>query len=102
MKKLPPIVAAITVFVGVVFFYGNVAVMGNFILLAVLIGVVPYAIVSYLSYQRVRIIEEQIPVFVLDLAETQKTGMSLAEGLRQISKTDYGKLSSEIKKINDR
>lgn len=101
IKILPPIIAVIIVFVGVVFFYGNVALMGNFILLAILIGVVPYAILSYLDFQKIRVIEEQIPVFVLDLAETQKTGMSLAEGLKQISKTDYGRLSPEIKKIND-
>src|SRR3990172_7616355 len=101
IKKLPPIIAAIVVFVGVILFYENVALMGNFLLLSILIGIVPYVIVSYLEYQRLRAVEEQIPVFVLDLAETQKTGMGFAEGLRQISKTDYGKLSPEIKKIND-
>jgi len=100
-KYIPPIAASVIVFIGVILFYANPAMMGNFILLGILIGVVPYAITSYLGYQRIRVVEDQIPVFVLDLAETQKTGMSLAEGLRQISKTDYGKLSPEIKKMND-
>jgi flagellar protein FlaJ len=100
-KYVPPIVAAVIVFVGVLIFYGNAAMMGNFILLGALIGIIPYVITSYLDYQRIRVMEDQIPVFVLDLAETQKAGMSLAEGLRQISKTDYGKLSPEIKKMND-
>ncbi|MFQ6020734.1 MAG: type II secretion system F family protein [Candidatus Aenigmatarchaeota archaeon] len=101
IKRIPPIIAVILVLIGVIGFYGDPGLMGNFILLAVIVGVIPFVLISYFDYQKIKIIEEQLPTFLLDLSETLKTGMSLPDGLKQISKTDYGKLSPEIKKIND-
>ena len=37
---------------------------------------------------------------MLDLSEAQKIGMTLPEALRQVGKTDYGKLTEEINKID--
>jgi flagellar protein FlaJ len=101
IKYIPPVVAAILVFVGIVFFNDNIGIMGNLILLGAIIGTLPFILISYFEFQWIRSIEEQIPAFLLDLSETQKTGMSLPEALRTVSKTDYGKLTGEIKKIND-
>jgi len=100
-KRIPLIIAATLAGVGIVFFFNNVGLMGNFILLALIIGVIPYAFLSYFEYTKLRSIEDQLPTFLLDLAEAQKVGMTLPEALKQVSKTDYGKLSAEIKKIND-
>ncbi|MBU4033136.1 MAG: type II secretion system F family protein [Candidatus Thermoplasmatota archaeon] len=101
LKKLPPIIAAILVFIGIVAFWGNIGMIGNFLLLAILVGVIPYILISYFEYQSIKVIEDQLPVFLLDLAETQKAGMGLPDALKIVSKTDYGKLSDEIKKMND-
>ncbi|MDD5416710.1 MAG: type II secretion system F family protein [Candidatus Aenigmarchaeota archaeon] len=100
-KKLPPIIASAMVFIGIIVFWGNAAMIGNFILLALMIGVIPYILISYFEYQKIRVIEDQMPVFLLDLAETQKAGMGLPDALKTVSKTDYGKLTDEIKKMND-
>jgi len=100
-KRIPLIIAAVLATIGIVLFFNNIGLMGNFILLALIIGIIPYAFLSYFEYTKLRSIEDQLPTFLLDLAEAQKVGMTLPEALRQVSKTDYGKLSSEIKKIND-
>lgn len=101
IKYAPPAIAAVLVFIGIVFFSGNVGIMGNLILLGAIIGTVPFILISYFEFQWIKAIEDQIASFLLDLAETQKAGMSLPDALRAVSKTDYGKLSTEIKKIND-
>jgi flagellar protein FlaJ len=56
-------------------------------------------LLSYFEYSRIKAIEDQLPVFLLDLAESQKVGLTLHESLRQAAKTDYGKLSPEIKTV---
>lgn len=100
VKKIPLIIAAVLFVIGL-FLYENISLMGNFFLLAFVVGITPYALLSYFEYARIKSIEDQLPTFLLDLAEAQKIGMTLPEALKQVSKTDYGKLSAEVKKIND-
>lgn len=99
VKYIPMIIAASLIVISI-FFYENIGLMGNLILLAAIIGIVPYAFFSYFEYKRIKTIEEQLPLFLLDLSEAQKIGMTLTEALKQVSRTDYGKLTEEIKKIN--
>jgi len=100
IQYVPFIIAAIITLIGLLF-YNNIAIMGNLILLAAVIGIVPYALITYLEMKKVKDIEDRLPVFLLDLSEAQKIGMTLPDSIKQISRTDYGKLSLEIKKIND-
>jgi flagellar protein FlaJ len=44
--------------------------------------------------------EEQLPSFLSDLSEAQKIGMNLTEALKQVAKTDYGRLTEEVRKID--
>ena len=100
LKQVPIIIAAVLIVIGLIF-YENVGIMGNLILLGIIIGTVPYALLSYFDYAKIKAIEDQLPIFLLDLAESQKVGLTLHESLKQASKTDYGKLTPEIKKVYD-
>jgi flagellar protein FlaJ len=99
-KHIPLIVAVNLAIIGLIF-YNNISLMGNFILLAAVIGIIPYALLSYFEFKRIKDIEDRLPNFLLDIAEAQKVGMTLPEALKQVSRTDYGKLSAEIRKMND-
>lgn len=99
VRYVPIIIASAMVVISL-FFYNNIGIMGNIILLAAIVGVVPFAFFSYFEYQKVRAIEDQLPLFLLDLSEAQKIGMTLTEALKQVSKTDYGKLTDEIRRID--
>jgi flagellar protein FlaJ len=99
-KYIPIIAAAALILVGIIFYFlGYGAITLNLIVLGAIIGVTPWALLSYFDYARIKAIEDQLPIFLLDLAESQKVGLTLNESLRQASKTDYGKLSPEIKKV---
>ena len=97
-KYMPFIVAAVIIVIGLIF-YEQGAIMLNLIVLGVIVGITPYALLSYFEYARIKAIEDQMPIFLLDLAESQKVGLTLHESLKQASKTDYGKLSPEINKV---
>jgi flagellar protein FlaJ len=101
IKYVPPIAAAVLIFAGILGFAGDIGMTANFILLGILVGTLPYIVISYLELQWIRSIEDQMSPFLLDLAEAQKTGMSFPDALKTVSKTDYGRLSEEIRRIND-
>jgi flagellar protein FlaJ len=100
IQYIPLIVAGAIAAVGLMF-YSNIGIMGNFILLAAVVGIVPYALITYFDVKRIKDIEDRLPTFLLDLSEAQKIGMTLPDALKQVSRTDYGKLSSEVKRMND-
>ncbi len=85
--------------IGVIFFSNDIGILGNFVILSFMIIVIPRVISSYLHYQRIRVMEEMFPVFLKDLAEYLRSGMTLQEAIRNAAHIDYGKLSPEIKKI---
>jgi len=97
-KHISLIIAAALIFIGILL-HQYEGIMMNLIVLGVIIGATPYAMLSYFEYARIKAIEDQLPIFLLDLAESQKVGLTLHESLKQASKTDYGKLSTEIKKV---
>ena len=97
-KQIPLIAAAVIIITGLAF-YQNPGIMGNLVVLGIIVGVAPYALLSYFEYSKIKAIEDQLPIFLLDLAESQKVGLTLHESLKQASKTDYGKLTPEIKKV---
>jgi flagellar protein FlaJ len=101
IKTVPPIVGAVIAIVGLVLFWGNTGILGNLLLLAGAVGFLPWIILSYIEVQRVRAIEDQMPAFMLDMSETQKAGLTLPDAIRTATKTDYGRLTPEIKHIND-
>lgn len=101
VKYIPVIIASVLVIIGIIIFSTDVGLGANFILLAIIIGIVPFVFISYFEYQKIKSIEDQIPIFLLDLSEAQKVGLNLSEALKNASKTDYGKLTPEIKRVSD-
>lgn len=81
---------------------GDIAVMGNMLILSVLISVVPYFLWKYSQLMWLRSLEGQFPNFVRDLADSERSGMSLTEAIRIATKSNYGKLSVEVQKIHNR
>jgi len=101
IKKISVVVAVIFFLIGIVFFHSDMGVFANFLIISVLIGLLPSVIVSYLEYEKIKAIEDEFPNFLRDMSEAQKTETNLSDALRNASKMNYGKLTSEIKKMND-
>ncbi len=72
-----------------------------FLILSVIIGVVPFSVYRYFSYNKYAKMEEQFPRFMKDFAESIKGGMGFPQALDIAAKTDYGALSPEVLKASN-
>lgn len=98
---IPPLAGGIILLAGIALFNNDAGLLGNFVIISLLVGFLPFIFVAYFNNERIRAIEEQFPIFLRDIAESQKAGTSLPDAFRSATGTDYGKLSKEIKKISD-
>lgn len=81
---------------------GDPAVLGNLVIIAALVFIVPFFLYRYSHLMWIRSMESQFPNFIRDLADATRSGMSFKEAINITTKTSYGKLSAEIEKMNNR
>ncbi len=98
---IPPIAAAIFLAAGILIFHSDMGLLGNIVIISLMIGIMPFVMSTYFSHEKIRAIEEQLPVFLRDMSESQKAGTNLPDALKSATRTDYGKLSKEVKKMSD-
>jgi flagellar protein FlaJ len=80
---------------------GDAAVLGNLIIIAIFLTAVPYFFFKYSRYLWVKSLEMEFPNFIRDLADSIRS-MPLPEALGVVSRSNYGNLTDEIKRIHNR
>lgn len=86
---------------GVVLYGADPQLGGSIIILGLLIGVLPYGLISFLKNRAIKEMENQFPTFLKDLAESKKGGMTIIQAFDSAQETDYGRLNGEIEKIHN-
>jgi flagellar protein FlaJ len=81
---------------------GDIAVLGNLIILAAFISVVPFFIYKYSHFMWLKSLETQFPNFIRDLSDAHRSGMSFPQAIGMASRSNYGKLTPEIQSMNNR
>lgn len=71
----------------------------DFMVIALLVFIGPYGFFETHRYNKVRSLEEKLPEFLRDVAESGKFGMTLAVSIRSASKGRYGDLTPEIRRM---
>jgi len=103
MKKLI-IINGIIIFLIILFdflFLRDVtSLFSSVLIIAVIMFIVPIALVRYTEVAKVRALEDSFPQFMRDLVESVRAGMTLPYAIESISNNDYGKLSPYIKRLN--
>ncbi|MFB6116327.1 MAG: type II secretion system F family protein [Candidatus Nanosalina sp.] len=85
---------------GIVLFLSGAQRMGGLtILSSLIIGVMPYGIMSFLKNRQVNKMESQFPEFLSDLAESKRGGMTLLKSFESAMENDYGALDHQIERI---
>ena len=84
--------------IGVLF---NSTVVDDFAVFAVLIAVVPLALLDLKEELRVRNLEEALPNFFRDLAGMNDSGMTLPNAVHLVANAEYGTLTPHIKKLDN-
>ncbi|MEM2924166.1 MAG: type II secretion system F family protein [Methanocellales archaeon] len=77
----------------------TIAVLDDFIIFSILIALAPLSFFHELKIRRENKIQAEMPDFLKKLATTNETGMTLSQSIALISKTNYGELGQEVKKM---
>ncbi|MFB6204620.1 MAG: type II secretion system F family protein [Candidatus Nanohaloarchaea archaeon] len=93
-------VAAVLILVGILLYLGVSQQIGGLtVILGLLVGIMPYGLLSFLKNRAIREMEDQFPVFLKDLAESKRGGMTILRAFESSMDTDYGRLNPEIEKV---
>jgi flagellar protein FlaJ len=80
--------------------FGRTAAFDEFVFFAVIVGVFPSAVLSYIDFKWRKAIDEHLPDLFRSIVQAQQTGITLPHALEEASKRDYGPLKAELKKMN--
>jgi flagellar protein FlaJ len=61
----------------------------------------PYSIIQFLEFRRIKSSEREFPKFLRDLAEAKRSGLSLIQAINTCAGTDYGALTKEVIKLKN-
>lgn len=98
---IPIAIGAVVIAVSILL-AGDPGVVGNSIIIAMFIAVVPYFAYRYSKYAWLKSVERQFPNFIRDLADSKRSGMTLESAIDMASRTNYGKLSGQIKTMSNK
>ncbi len=76
----------------------NFNILLNFLIFAVFVFVLPFFFYRYLHFLEIKDCEDKLPMFLDDLKEAKKSGISFPEAIKTC-KGDYGKLNKHIEKL---
>jgi flagellar protein FlaJ len=83
------------------FFINDFVVGSNLIFIGIIILVAPYSIVKFFRFKRIKAYEDEFPIFLRDIAESQRVGLTFVQALQSASKSEYGILTPEIKRMHN-
>jgi len=67
-----------------------------------IINIIPLFFHKYSRFIWVKAIESQFPNFLRDVADLLRSGMSFQEAVKSVSKSNYGKLTNEVRAMANR
>jgi len=79
----------------------NAGVIGNGIILAIFLILVPMVVFRYQRFKSLKESEEKFPIFLRDLVESIRSGMPFHLAIVASSRLEYGRLSKEVRKMSN-
>ncbi len=71
----------------------------DFLFLAILLLIGPIGIYNYMQTQKKKQIQYRLPNFLIEVSDSLSTGATIFDAIKVASKSHYGRLSNEIKKM---
>lgn len=100
IKYITPVVSFLVI-VLVAIIFRDIGMVAVTFLFTLVIGASPYMLYRYYRLRKINDMEEQFPNFLKDLVESKRSGMTLPKALASTANTDYGELSSEVRKMHN-
>lgn len=106
MDKKRILLITVTVFLSAmlvsVILFQELVIFLNVLIMGVIVIVLPFSIYQFIEFKRIKNCEDEFPNFLRDLAEAKRSGLSLIQAIRSCSKSDYGALTQEIVRLNNK
>lgn len=61
----------------------------------------PYSFYEYASQVKIKRMEDQFPIFLKDLSDSLRAGVTMSEAIKTASKADYQELNPEIERMSN-
>jgi len=71
----------------------------DFIFLAILLLIGPFGVYNYLGIQKKKHMQDRLPNFLIEVSDSLSTGATIFDSIKVASKSHYGRLSFEIKRM---
>ena len=81
------------------FMFGRTTLFEEFTFFAIIIAVLPSAVLSYVDFKWRKAIDEHLPDLFRSIVQAQQTGMTLPQAIEENSKRNYGPLTAELRKM---
>jgi flagellar protein FlaJ len=92
-------IAGILVLVNFLIFQEMPSIFFTMNMVAGLIVVLPLIIIFYSKYRKKKEVEEMFPVFLRDFVEAVRSGLSVPQAFKSVSRNDYRALTPYVKKM---
>lgn len=77
----------------------NAGILGNAAIISTFVVAAPQLFISYQKFRSFKEMEETFPTFLRDISESVRSGVPLYKSIQNAGKTEYGKLSAEVKRM---
>jgi len=74
-------------------------IFDEYVVLAIIIGLFPAAVLDYMDYRWRCSIDEHLPDLFRAIVQSEKTGMTLTQAMEEATKRRYGPLTSELRRM---
>jgi flagellar protein FlaJ len=76
-------------------------IIDDFAVFAILVAIIPLAVLDFKEEHRVKNLEEALPNFFRDLAGMNDSGMTLPNAVHLVANAEYGTLTPHIRKLDN-
>jgi len=96
------LIVSLVLLSSVSFLTQDIGAIINVGVICMFIVVTPFFVYKYIEFLWLKAVEKEFPSFIRDLASLKRSGMTLSEAVKMSSKTNYGKLTSDVQKFSNR
>lgn len=79
----------------------NSTIIDDYIIVAIIISIIPLAVLDFWEDRRMQSIENSLPNFFRDLAGMNDSGMTLPNAVHLVAGSEYGRLTPYVRKLDN-
>ncbi len=96
---LVSVTLGVVIFAAAMYFVADPLLKNYIYAIAFATAIGPLAYVQYMRYLELKDIEKNFPIFLQDIAENVRSGMTLVKAVKNLESKNYGRMTKHVRKI---